>query len=978
MYHNIVKNKGQRPTAGLFIAYVVLTALILVSFCGNPIFAIGATLNVAGAASDGSTQLPLWPHEGSDLEPDPDIFFGKLDNGFRFALMKNQNPKKRVSMHLNIQAGSAHESDAQQGLAHFLEHMLFCGSENFAPGELVKYFQSIGMQFGPDANAHTGFYETVYDILLPEGDEENLKKGLLVMKDYAQSALLLKSEIERERKVVLAEKRTRDSASYRTFESTIQFELPDARISRRLPIGREEILQEATQQDFKEYYDTWYRPDNMMVVAVGDFDIQLASSLIREYFGGMTARSNARPTIPFGDIHHQGIKPFYHHEEESGSATVTLEVLTKEEIHKDTAEMRRQMIKKDLADEIVQNRLDALIGREGIPGTSAAVGSGVYLKHIRYAMITAEGSPETWESMLRFLEQTLRKALVHGFTEPELDRVKKDFLAELEQAVKKKDTRESKDLARRIIRQINSERVFLSPEKEKELLAPYIQALTLKEVHDAFKDSWNPDHRLILLTGAADLSAGTQKPKEQILQVYNNSLQETVTPPLAESAAAFPYFSIPPGQGRIIERQDHSDVGIIQIDYENGFRLNLKQTDFKAGEILANLSFGSGRYEEPEAHPGLAELSEAVVNESGLGALSKDEIEIALAGKQTHVSFRINESAFVFHGNTIPAELRLLSQLLYAHITDPGFRSDAFQLVRNQFKNRYEEISHTLDGVMTLSGNRFLAGGDTRFGLPPREDFAKLSLEHIRQWVGRSLTEDPLELSVVGDFEIDGVIALASKYFGTLPQRKGGQHEPRSGPVFPSGKTLNIQVDTEIPSGLVYVSYPTEDIWNIHRTRRLSVLSDIFSERMRVQIREKLGEAYSPVAYNRAFRAYQGYGIFHTIVEADPAKTSLVIREIKKIAMDISQNGVTQDEVHRSLKPTLNSIKDMRQKNGYWLKTVLTGSKAHPQQIEWSRHIETDYASITPEDITKQAKIYLKNDRAAVVVAVPIPANVKD
>jgi zinc protease len=228
-----------------------------------------------------------------------------------------------------------------------------------------------------------------------------------------------------------------------------------------------------------------------------------------------------------------------------------------------------------------------------------------------------------------------------------------------------------------------------------------------------------------------------------------------------------------------------------------------------------------------------------------------------------------------------------------------------------------------------------------------------------------------LELSIVGDFEADEAIALASRYFGTFPPRAGIQQSRRSEPVFPAGQSLNIQVDTEIPNGLIFVSYPTEDIWHIHRTRRLAVLSDIFTERMRVQIREKLGEAYSPVAYNRAFRAYRGYGIFNAVVEVDPAKSGLVISEIKKIAMDISTNGVTPDEIHRSLKPTLNSIKDMQQQNRYWLNTVLRESKKHPQQIEWSRQIAEDYASITPEDIGQLARTYLKNERAAVVVVIP-------
>ena len=955
----------------VILTYMVLLVLGLNPFYGEETSVVTARQGVAIADSGIPKTLPLWPHEQSDLEPDPDIYFGRLENGFRFVLMQNKNPKNRVSMHLNVQAGSVQETDDQQGLAHFLEHMLFCGSENFAPGELVKYFQSIGMQFGADANAHTGFYETVYDILLPLGDAENLKQGLLVMKDYAQSALLLPSEIDRERKVILAEKRTRDSASYRTFESTIQFELPDARISRRLPIGKEEIILKATRADLKTYYDTWYRPDNMVLIAVGDFDLQTAESLIRENFEGVTARSGGVPTVPFGEIDHQGVKAFYHSEKESGNATVTLEVLTKETPSKDTIGLRKQMLKQQIADQIVQNRLDALIGRKGVPGTSAAVGSGVYLNQIRYAMITAEGEPESWEALLAFLEQTLRKALAYGFTEPELNRVKRDYLSELDQAVRKKDTRESKSLARTLIRQVNENRVTVSPEYEKTMLEPFVTSLTLADVHQAFRDSWQPDHRLILVTGNVDMPQDVKDPKDAILAAYNVSREKAVTPPLSKQTVVFPYLPTPQGEGRIDAKNEVTDLGILQIDYANGFRLNLKQTDFKADEIKASLSFGNGRFGEPASLPGLSELSESVVNESGLGALTKDEMEVALAGKQTWISFTVHESVFSFNGDTVPEELELLFQLLYAHINDPGFRSDAYELVMNQFKSRYEEISHTVQGAMTLSGDRFLAGGDSRFGLPPYSDFKKLSLNDVRQWIGEALAAEPLELSLVGDFDVDEAVALASKYFASMPRRSFVPMDRQSELNFPAGRSLNVQVDTDIPSGLVYVSYPTEDIWDIQRTRRLSVLADIFTERMRVQIRDKLGESYSPFAYDQAYRAYEGYGVFNAIVEVNPAKAPLVVDEIHKIASDLSQNGVTADEVRRSLKPTLNSIKDMRQRNDYWLKTVLRESRRHPQQIEWSRHIIDDYGAITVQDVHRLAKAYLVNTRSAVVVAVP-------
>lgn len=194
------------------------------------------------AEENNPNPLTVWPHEKSDLAPDPAIIFGRLANGLRYVLMENQEPRDRVSMHLIVQAGSMNEDDHEQGYAHFLEHMLFNGSKHFKPGELVKFFQSIGMRFGGDANAHTGFYETVYDVLLPDSKQGSLEKGLLVLQDYAEGALLLPSETEKEKKIILAERRTRDSASYRTYEAVIKFEFPDARISKRLPIGLEKTI----------------------------------------------------------------------------------------------------------------------------------------------------------------------------------------------------------------------------------------------------------------------------------------------------------------------------------------------------------------------------------------------------------------------------------------------------------------------------------------------------------------------------------------------------------------------------------------------------------------------------------------------------------------------------------------------------------------------------------------------------------------
>lgn len=956
---------------GPFITTVLLCAAIIVVLFSCTL--VNQSIQVGKKRAVENIDFKVkWPHEKSDLLPDPVLIFGKLPNGFRYVLMENHRPKDRVSMHLDVQAGSMYESDNQQGLAHFLEHMLFDGSENFKPGELVKFFQSIGMQFGPDANAHTGFNETVYDMLLPDGDREGLAKGLVVMKDFAKGAFLFPSEVDKERRVVLAEKRTRDSASYRTYVATLNFEFPHAKISKRLPIGKEEILKKANHKRLKEFYDTWYRPEKMILVMVGDFDTKSAISLIEEKFSSLSARAPPGPDPDLGEINHFGIKPFYHLEKESGNTSISIEVVEKVSKKPDSFAFQRSKLIKNIANRIVRDRLDAMVSKADTPFTSASINSGIFMHQIKHAEITAECSPENWKRSLSLIEQTLRKSSKFGFTESELERVKKDFLSELDNAVKKASTRNSRNLARKILWNLNADRVFLSPEQKKELFTPLINSLTLQNVHDAFKEIWAPEHRLVLVTGNAELTGTDKDSHRQILAAYYKSNKVQVSKPAEKQTVTFPYLQEPGKEGRIIRTKKIPDLGIVQVDFKNGVRLNLKKTDFKANQILINLAFGSGRTSEPFNKSGLAALSTKVINESGLGTLEKDEIERAMAGKNTDVFFGVAEDHFYFKGETVTREVPLLFQLLYAHLVDPGFREDAYTLSMERFRQKYMELSSSIDGAMVLSGSRFLAGGDNRFGLPPFEEFKQLTLEHVRSWIKTSLRTDEIEVSIVGDFDVDSVIKLAAKYLGTLSFHTEVHKSAESRlPEFPVGRSRNISVATKIPKGMIIVAYPTEDLWNISRTRRLSVLADIVSDRLREQIREKLGSAYSTFAFNRPSRAYPEYGVFQAGVYINPEEANMLVNKVKKIVSALAADGATQDELRRAIAPTLTSIKEMMRKNSYWLNTVLTGSKKHPQRLDWSRTIMKDYASITKEEVSNIAKKYLVDDNAAIIIVKP-------
>jgi len=923
-----------------------------------------------------SPDAPPWPHEKCDLTPDPALTFGTLPNGLRYVLMENPRPEGRISMHLNVQAGSFHETEDQKGLAHFLEHMLFNGSEHFEPGELVRYFQRIGMKFGPDANARTGFFSTVYDVLLPGNSAKSVEEGLLVLWDYAAGALLLPGEIDRERKVVLAEKRTRDSVSYRTFVETLEFELPGTRLADRMPIGEASVLETAGRPRMKAYYDAWYRPEKIVLVLAGDFETEAVVPLIENRFSDMTARAPAVPEPPPKSFHHAGVKPFYHHEPEAGNTRLDIEVVVPVGFRPDSFSFQKQQLLWDLSHRIVQNRLDALLKRPDTPFTSASVGAGIYLNAAAYAAISAECRPEEWERSLAVIERTIRKALEHGFTPTEIDRVKKDYLASLDNAVKAADTRDSTDLARSIIRHLNADRVFQSPVQERDLYGPVIRKAGAEDLHGALKEAWKPDHRLVLVTGNAEIGSERADAESLIREVYEKSGKTPVPPPVETGAVVFPYLDPPETPGRIVAENRIEDLDILQVDFDNGLRLNIKPTDFRANSVIARLSFGPGQAAEPPDKPGLAHLAEAVVNESGLGRLDKDQLERALAGKETSVSFGVSEDGFYFQGRAAADELPLLFQLLHAHLADPAFRERAYALSMERFRQRHLALSRTVDGAILLEGKRFLAGGDPRFGLPPMADFETLTLSDARTWLTPYLHGRRPELSLVGDLDPSKAIKLAGTYLGGLSRPPGTEPDPpakrpKGLPDFPEGGVLKTTVDTEIPKGLVIVAYPTDDIWEIHRTRRLSALASVFDDRLRETIREELGATYSPVAYNDPSRAYDGYGVFQALVHLAPEEAGPVIDAVKTISADIREKGVSEDEVRRAVDPTITSIKDMRRENRYWLSTVLDGSREHPEQIEWSRTIVEDYAAITPEEVHRMARRYLENARAATVIVTP-------
>ena len=940
----------------------VLAVLILTG-CAAPSRPVASRSAAEPCFSNG------WPQDRSDLKPDPSLSFGVLANGLRYVIMENHEPADRVGLYLDIQSGSLHETDEQRGYAHFLEHMLFNGTTHYPPGTLVEYFQSIGMSFGSDSNAHTAFDETVYNILLPDGTPEHLEKGLLVMADYARGALLLEEEVNRERGIILAEKRTRDSADYRLYEKQMRASFVGTRVAERLPIGTEETLARADAAKLRSYYDAWYRPENMILVIVGDVDAKAAAHLVERQFSPLVAPPTPPLCFDYGEIDEQATTVLFMHEPDLGKTEVSISARWNTAPRNDSLAWQTLEVKRYVVASLLNNRLKRLVSQSGSPLTTATSYSGFFLGRYGYASVTAETEGEKWRPALTLLNTTLRQILEQGFSMRELERAKKEIMAELEKNIQTAAGRDSRKLAGQIIDKLNRNEVFLSPEQDLKLFGPVVSGLSLTEANSLFRSLWAPAGREVVVAGTAQIAPEQGKAEDVVLAAFKESQQQKVVAWDNGGQIIFPYLTAP-GQRALVVKQEHlSEIGVEQVVFGNGTVVNIKPTDFQPNQVLIGVQFGQGRLAEPQ--PGLGILADAVVGESGVGGLTHAELDEALAGRTASVTFRVGQESFSLNGSGLADELELLFQLIMTQLRDPAFREEAYQLSRERFGQMYDQMETSVEGALQLQGEQFLTGGNVRYGMPPREKFMSLGLPELRTWLVPLFAQGPLEVSVVGDVRADEVVALAGRYLGTL------ERTPAPAPVvekltFPVGRHLEARVPTAIDKALVVLGWPTDDFWDITRTRRLNILSAVLDDRLRVEIREKLGAVYSPTVYNQPSRVAPGYGVLRAMMTVDPARAEELAERVIAVAEELAEKGVQEEELRRSLGPSLTSIKDMMKTNRYWLESVLTLSSRHPEQLTWPLSIEKDFAAITDVEISALAARYLRPDRAAKILFRPI------
>ena len=916
-----------------------------------------------------SAALPF-AQESSDLKPDPAARFGTLPNGVRYVVYPNKEPQGRASLRLLVLAGSLHEQEDQRGLAHFLEHMAFNGSTHYAPGTLVEFFQRMGMSFGGDTNASTGFDRTQYLLELAHTDATTLTEGLQVLADDAGGLLLLDDEIDKERGIILSEKRTRDSVGFRTFVAQFDFMLGDTLLPKRMPIGQAEIIEHAPRARFTEFWNTWYRPEKLAVVAVGDFDAAQVEQLIVAAFTPLVARAPAAPEPALGALpHFEGVRAHFHAEPESPATSVSLTAITPFVDEPDTAANRVKELPRYLALAMLNRRFSELAKQEGAPFSGANADISDAFRFLREAGVELTCKPDQWPAALALGEQELRRALEFGFQPGELKEVVAGFTNGLDQAAKTASTRHSGGIADDILNGLVDRSVFTHPDADRALYQPALDRVTLADCLAALRRGFAAPGRFVMVSGNAVIPGDADA---AIAAAYAKSRAVAVTPPAAQADAVWGYadWGAP---GTVAKREHIADLDVELVSFANGVKLNLKKTDFEAGRMRLDVRVGNGAITEPVDQPGLGDLAGGTFGAGGLGKHSEDDLRRILAGRNVGVQFQPVNDAFMLVGGTTRDDLLLQLQFVAAELTDPGWRPEALRQAQKGLEQMYLGFAHTANGPLSMEVASLLASGDPRFGMPAQEVMMSRTLAEAKAWIDPQLAHGALEVAIVGDLDLEAAIAAVAQTLGALPPREARPAldalKRVSFPAEPFTKSYTIA--SEIPKGHVVVYWPTTDGLDVKRARRLSLLASVLNDRLRVKIREEIAGTYSPNAGSNASDTFPGYGYFQAQCVVDPAMAGKIQETIVDLGQDLATNGVTDDELTRARQPLLTSVRESLRSNNYWGGGVLSRAQEKPEVLDWARSRVPDIESITAAELSALAKAYLGRERASRVTILP-------
>ena len=725
-----------------------------------------------------------------DMPVDTLVHKGTLANGLTYYLRHNAKPAKRVELRLVVNAGSILENDLQQGLAHLCEHMAFNGSKHFHKQELVNYLESIGMRFGADLNAYTSFDETVYKLQIPTDDEEILKKGFLVLQDWAQNVTYDDEEIDKERGVVIEEWRLGRGAQMRMLDKQLPIMFKGSKYAHRLPIGQKAVLDTFKHETLRSFYKTWYHPALMAVVVSGDLDISKMEALVHENFDSLTNPQPLPERKTFGVPDHEETLFAIASDPEAQYSVVSMNNGYPAE-DESTIKAYREGIVERLFTGMFNKRLQELGQSEDPPFLYGYGYKGGFIRPFKSYSLTAVVKPGGISRGLEAIITEARRIEQFGFTESELMREKMSALRSMKKSFLERDKQESGRYADEYIRNFLTKEPIPGIAFEYEMYQKFLPGITLKEV-DALADKWVKPHNRVVVVSVPEKEGLAVPTEAELKQVLANA-QKTKISAYKDNALDQPLLAVKPKAGKVVKENHIKDLDLTEWTLSNGVKVVLKPTDFKNDEIVMSSYSPGGASQAATEDLTAAQMAANIAAQSGFGPFDQMQLQKQLAGKVVRVNMGIGELTEAFYGSTTPQDLETMLQLLYLEFTAPREDSTAYNALMGQMSAFLQNKGASPESIYQDSVLVTFSGHHPRYKPFTMETLKEMDLQKsIAFYKDRFADAGDFTFFFAGNFDLKTIRPLIETYLGGLPS--SGRKETWKDVTFdyPANKVENV------------------------------------------------------------------------------------------------------------------------------------------------------------------------------------------
>lgn len=902
--------------------------------------------------------------QAQNIPLNPNVVYGKLDNGFTYYIEENAKPENKVELRLALNVGSIVEDDDQLGLAHFMEHMNFNGTKNFPGNELVDSLQSIGVRFGQHLNAYTGFDETVYILPIPLEKPGNLDVGMKIIEDWAFNAILSDEEINKERGIILEELRLGLGADKRMLDEYLPKVLYQSRYAQRLPIGKKEIIENFDPEVIRKYHRDWYRPDLMAIIVVGDIDAKEMEQRIKSQFSKYKNPAQPRERISYDVPNHKETLISVSSDPEASFSRVELyyKDLGKATSVKTESDYRRMLVKSLFAN-MLNNRLKELSNSSNPPFTMAGSYHGGTWARSKEAYQSYAMTPEGGQlKALKILIEENERVKKFGFNESELERSKTEVTSWIEKAYENRDKTESRRKINAYVNHFLENTPAPGVDWEFSKYQEMLPGITLEEVNDLIQNYIRDENRVVVITGPEKESI-KQPTEDEVLRTLN-SVDVAALQPYDDQIKITQLVENIPAKGKVVETSTDNKLGTTTWVLSNGAKVTFKKTDFKNDEILFKaMRLGGSSTISDEVFID-TQWAYSALAEAGLNGYSKTDLDKYMAGKQVYVNPFFASTQVGFNGQSTPKDIDTLFELIYANFTGLNKDKEAYDGYVSKQSSFYNNLSSQPQFYFMLEHSKFKMQNNPRKGniIPLEEDWQKTNYDLAHQvFTNKLKNASDFNFYFVGNIDEAKLKELSEKYLAVLPAEGEKEMFKDLGYRSISGTHKKEYRKGTDPKSFVEITYEGETTYSEDEDLAMDALAEVIGIKLVEKLREDESGTYTSSVSGGLSRIPYGSYSFRIFFPCGPENVERLIQVSKDEIARVIANGPDANDLKKFKEAEFNDFKEREKVNRTWM-NILSSENLNPGAKERYLSFLERLDKLTAKDVQKVAKKYLTRD----------------